>query len=269
MTTPESSYAVRSIVNSAARAGSSRVRASDAVASRAPIRWRATCRCTPCARSSSYSPLDRSASSLGASRATRVFVISANGSPSASRSRRIVTTGVPSGTSNSSAAEAPASVAVYARRMVSGLRPEAGRRPETILLEYTATEAGASAAELLEVPEGTPVVTIRRLRLADGEPLALMTNTLVARLAPSEDALRSSGLYELLRAQGVHLHVARQRIGARLATASEARTLDEPARAALLTMERTAYDDSGVVIEHGHHIYRASRYIFDTTLVAR
>ena len=146
---------------------------------------------------------------------------------------------------------------------------KSGRRPETTILEYVATEASASVAELLDVSEGTPVVTIRRLRLADGEPLALMTNVLVARLAPSEEALRSSGLYELLRAQGVHLHVARQRIGARTATASEARTLNEPPRAALLTMERTAYDTSGVVIEHGHHIYRASRYIFDTTLAAR
>lgn len=146
---------------------------------------------------------------------------------------------------------------------------KSGRKPETILLEYVATEASASIAELMEVPEGTAVVTFRRLRLADGEPLALMTNTLVARLAPSEEALRTTGLYELLRAQGVHMRVARQRIGARLATASEARRLDEPARAALLTMERTAYDDAGAVIEHGYHIYRASRYIFDTTLVAR
>lgn len=146
---------------------------------------------------------------------------------------------------------------------------KSGRRPETVLLDYVSTAASSSTAEILEVPEGTPVVTIHRLRLADGEPLALMTNTLVARLAPSEESLTTTGLYELLRAQGVHLHVARQRIGARLATASEARRLDEPARAALLTMERTAYDDAGAVIEHGHHIYRASRYIFDTTLVAR
>lgn len=146
---------------------------------------------------------------------------------------------------------------------------KSGRTPGTLLLEYAVAEAIDSVAELLEVPTGTAVVTIRRLRLADGAPLALMTNTLVAELAPSEEALRSGGLYELLRAQGVRLQAAHQRIGARRATAAEARALDEPARAALLTMERTAYDDSGAVVEHGHHIYRASRYAFDTTLVAR
>jgi DNA-binding GntR family transcriptional regulator len=31
-------------------------------------------------------------------------------------------------------------------------------------------------------------------------------------------------------------------------------------------MERVAYDDHGRVVEHGKHIYRASRYSFDLTL---
>jgi len=37
---------------------------------------------------------------------------------------------------------------------------------------------------------------------------------------------------------------------------------------ALLTMERTAYDASGRAIEHGQHVYLASRYSFSTTLFA-
>jgi DNA-binding GntR family transcriptional regulator len=31
-------------------------------------------------------------------------------------------------------------------------------------------------------------------------------------------------------------------------------------------MERAAYDDQGRAVEHGDHIYRASRYSFDLTL---
>lgn len=42
--------------------------------------------------------------------------------------------------------------------------------------------------------------------------------------------------------------------------------LGESPRAALLTMQRTAYDEAGHPIEFGQHIYRASRYTFDTTL---
>ena len=36
--------------------------------------------------------------------------------------------------------------------------------------------------------------------------------------------------------------------------------------AALLTVTRTAYDASGAVVEYGTHVYRASRYSFETTL---
>jgi DNA-binding GntR family transcriptional regulator len=34
-------------------------------------------------------------------------------------------------------------------------------------------------------------------------------------------------------------------------------------------MQRTAFDDQGIAVEHGRHVYRASRYDFETTLVGR
>lgn len=144
-----------------------------------------------------------------------------------------------------------------------------GRTPRTQILEYVTGSADAGLAQILSLPEGAPVVTIRRLRFADDEPLALMTNHLAAALAPDEATLAELGLYAALRTHGIQLHVAQQRIGARIATAKEARQLGEPPRAALLTMERTAFDDAGRTIEHGSHVYRASRYVFDTTLFAR
>lgn len=61
---------------------------------------------------------------------------------------------------------------------------------------------------------------------------------------------------------------ATQVIGARNATKKEAEALSEQRRAALLTARRTAYDASGRAIEFGSHIYRASRYSFETTLFA-
>ncbi len=45
--------------------------------------------------------------------------------------------------------------------------------------------------------------------------------------------------------------------------------LAEPRGASLLTMRRTAYDESGRVIEYGDHIYRASVYSFEFVLVSR
>ena len=56
-------------------------------------------------------------------------------------------------------------------------------------------------------------------------------------------------------------------VGARKATASEAQLLDEPRGAALLTMQRVAYDDFGRVVEFGTHVYAASRYSLSLSLL--
>lgn len=146
----------------------------------------------------------------------------------------------------------------------------AGRTSSATILSYEVRPADVEMARQLELPEGDDVVHLSRLRFADGEPLALMTNYIPAEFAPSaEDLSEGRGLYEALRARGKHPHIARQRIGARLTRASESRLLDEPPRSPVLTMQRTAYDAGGRVIEVGDHVYRGSRYVFDTTLFAR
>ena len=145
----------------------------------------------------------------------------------------------------------------------------AGESPSTEVLSLERVSAVAEVATELDLAEGDEIVVLRRLRSSRGEPLALMTNYLPGRFDPTVEELSERGLYQYLRRQGVHLRVAHQRIGARLARAEEARMLEEPPRAALLTMERVAFDDQGVAIEYGQHVYRASRYDFEATLVGR
>lgn len=145
----------------------------------------------------------------------------------------------------------------------------AGRTPRTEVLAYETLAADRDLAARLEVPEGAEVVHIRRLRFADGGPLAVMSNHVRAEWAPSRSDLGASGLYALLRQRGLVAKVAHERVGARLATAAEARILDEKPRAALLTMTRTAYTEDGAVVDVGDHVYRASRYEFSTTVFAR
>jgi DNA-binding GntR family transcriptional regulator len=144
-----------------------------------------------------------------------------------------------------------------------------GEAPTTKVLSLDRVPAPADVAAELDLAAGEEVVALRRLRFTRGEPLALMTNYLPGRFEPGLDELAERGLYQYLRGQGVHLRVAHQRIGARLARAEEARLLDEPRGSALLTMQRTAFDDKGAAVEHGRHVYRASRYDFETTLVGR
>ncbi len=145
----------------------------------------------------------------------------------------------------------------------------AGQEPTTELLEYESGKADDEVAAQLNLASGHEIVTIRRLRRANGEPLAVMVNYLPIELAPAAEELERIGLYQALRARGVHIRLARQRIGARPATKAEAKLLTEKVGAPLLSMSRTAFDDSGKAVEYGDHCYRASRYYFETTLVDR
>jgi DNA-binding GntR family transcriptional regulator len=145
---------------------------------------------------------------------------------------------------------------------------KARRDPYTRVLKFAVEPAPDALALELSIPGGTDIYVFERLRYADAEPLALMRNHVPAallRLTPED--LEVHGLYNLLRANGINLRIAKQSIGARAATAAEARALGETKGASLLTMERAAYDDHGRAVEHGDHLYRASRYSFDLTLI--
>ena len=143
----------------------------------------------------------------------------------------------------------------------------AGQQPATKVLRNEVAVASESVAAALELPEGSLVICLERIRFADGEPIALMHNFLPAALMRlNDEALETHGLYEILRAAGIALTSATQRMSAKNALAAEARLLDEPRGAALLTMERTVLDDRDRPVEFGQHVYRASRYSLRTSL---
>ncbi|GAB3618275.1 GntR family transcriptional regulator IolR [Okibacterium endophyticum] len=147
---------------------------------------------------------------------------------------------------------------------------QSGQKPETQLLSAETRAADDTIAEQLGVAAGSPTLFIRRLRLADGVPLALLENTLPEPLATIDtESLTRHGLYQVLRGRGVTMRVAKQRIGARQATSDEARLLDMPERSPVLTMTRTAFDNSGRAVEFGRHCYRPDLYSFEITLVDR
>ena len=98
-------------------------------------------------------------------------------------------------------------------------------------------------------------------------PLAILTNYLPARLQISEVDLQRRGLYACLRALGINLKIAHQRISARLMTEEEADLLDVETPAACLTVDRIAYDDVGQFVEFGRHVYHAAHYSIQSSLV--
>ena len=140
--------------------------------------------------------------------------------------------------------------------------------PRTTLLVNEIIPASEKVSGFLDVPVGAKVLRLRRLRFANAEPLAILENYLPEDLVDiGQSDLEARGLYQLMRAKGVHIRVAKQRIGARAGTAEECHLLDERKGSPLLTMDRATHDDSGRPVEWGHHVYRASQYSFEVTLV--
>ena len=142
-----------------------------------------------------------------------------------------------------------------------------GRAPRTEIRSLEVGPAGDSIAELLGIKPDIPVTTIERIRYAGDEPLAIMHNAVpVDVVVLRVEDLEKRGLYEILRSVGRVPRIANQVVGAKAATTVEARLLGDARGAPMLTMTRTAWDESGRGVEYGSHVYRASRYSFELTL---
>jgi DNA-binding GntR family transcriptional regulator len=145
-----------------------------------------------------------------------------------------------------------------------------GSKPTTDVLTFSHIDADAVICEKLALPAGSKVYHFTRLRKVDGKPLALMENWVRDDVtAIEETSLADQGLYAILRNAGVNFRLAQQRIGAMVANSYQAPLLDTVPGSALVTMERTAVDDTGRMVETGRHVYRADQYSFEMTLVQR
>ncbi|WP_104126535.1 GntR family transcriptional regulator [Cryobacterium sp. Y57] len=145
-----------------------------------------------------------------------------------------------------------------------------GSKPTTAVLEFSHVPAPDGIRETLLLAPGASVYHFIRLRYAAGKPLALMENWVRDDIVEiSETALADRGLYDILRRAGVNFRLANQRIGALIADDRQAELLHTAVGSALVSMERTAVDDTGRHVETGHHVYRGDSYSFELTLVQR
>lgn len=138
-----------------------------------------------------------------------------------------------------------------------------GATPSSQVLDAASRPATGDIAAALDVRPGDAVVTLFRLRLADGQPLALETAYLPASIVPgllAHDFARES-LYEVLATEyRLVLLAANQTIEAALADDDERRllALDEPA--AVLRMRRLSRSSAGDAVELVISTYRGDRY---------
>ncbi|WP_152190305.1 GntR family transcriptional regulator [Georgenia satyanarayanai] len=132
------------------------------------------------------------------------------------------------------------------------------------LLRAELVDGSPDDLEALRLAPGSRVVSISRLRLADGVPMSIETAVLPLECAPvlSRD-LENGSLQDALGELGREPAIARARITARTATAAEARLLGVPTRSALLVERRVILDTEDRPLEHTESRYVAERYIID------
>lgn len=143
-----------------------------------------------------------------------------------------------------------------------------GLKPATRVLSQASAPASEGVAERLNLPAGAPVLMVRRLRLANGEPMSLETVHLDARRFSwlSRHDLSQRSLYDVLAEHGIALAWADQWIEATTARAGDAALLGVPRGSALLRIERTSYDAADQPLEYVSSLYRADRYRFNARL---
>ena len=123
--------------------------------------------------------------------------------------------------------------------------------------------APSDIARRLEVKPGEELARIKRLRLADGEPMSVEESFLVHRHCPgilAGDYARNPLRVALLEDHGIRWSYARQRIRAILAPAELARLLAVEPDSALLFIERVSFSQANIPVEFLWITYRADRY---------
>ncbi|MBZ9674121.1 GntR family transcriptional regulator [Mesorhizobium sp. ES1-1] len=136
-----------------------------------------------------------------------------------------------------------------------------GRVAGTVWLGRELTVANAEEALRLEIPKGARIVRMRRLRLADQEPMALETSLIPAAMLPDLTKIKDS-LYQTLRELGHVPSRAVQRISAVNIDEETARLLKLTPGAPALDIDRVTRMDDGTVVELSRSIFRGDAYDF-------
>lgn len=130
--------------------------------------------------------------------------------------------------------------------------------------------AGYEVARKLEIPIGTQVVFLHRLRLADGNPVALEAATLVSSYCPEileKHDFSKESLYQVLREEyECPLTWARQQFQSRMPTQREQTLLEISANTPVLVNDRVTFTTQDKPIEYVNSTYIGDQFMFTIIL---
>jgi len=144
------------------------------------------------------------------------------------------------------------------------------QRPGAKVLSAEMWPANEATAERLRVKVGQPVYRLRRLRMADAEPLAVETSCIsflgCERLLHHD--LERDSLYRLLEVTyDVPPLEAEQELEADLAGSEEALLLQVAPGSPVLRTRRITETRRGLPVEYATSVYRGDKYRFYTRMV--
>ncbi|HAX97379.1 MAG TPA: hypothetical protein DCY12_00405 [Candidatus Atribacteria bacterium] len=129
-------------------------------------------------------------------------------------------------------------------------------------------------AALLNLKKGEKVYLIQRMRIADGIPVAFMSNYILSRFTPNltdkKSMLREKGLYQILEEEyGLKLHRAVETIEAYSSGPLETDLLQVPEKTTLFHTTRITYLEEGTPFEVVISVIRADKYEYRVYLEGR
>jgi GntR family transcriptional regulator len=137
-------------------------------------------------------------------------------------------------------------------------------RPSSVVLSAELNPAPEEIARKLDIPAGEELGLLRRLRLANDEPISVEESNIIHRCCPGyltrHDYSIASLRDALVQDYGIAWERAEQTIRAVNASRELAHTLKIEYRGALLFIERVSYTDRGIPVEFLRIYYRGDRY---------
>jgi GntR family transcriptional regulator len=144
-----------------------------------------------------------------------------------------------------------------------------GLSPATVVLSATEEPANDQVSHALRLQPGRPVVCVKRLRTADGTPMACEVGYYPAMLFPGLLQRELGSLYDVFASEyGIVATSGEQTVRAESADARVARLLRVAKRAPLLVQERVTHAGERV-IELCTSWYRADRYRIHMAITPR
>ncbi len=151
-------------------------------------------------------------------------------------------------------------------QQLRGFSEEMKRRgliPSARIISLDIVEPESEVAQALKLTLGERIYKLTRLRFVNGEPVALVTSHLPARIFAGIDRqdLEKQSLYGIFeKIYQRKLRWAEEVIGAVTAGDEEGEVLQAAPGSPLLIIKETTYDDQDVAIEYSISLLRGDRY---------